>query len=124
MPHPGSRHPDSGPAPATESAHRARGGRLRALVADALDLPKDLLFDLPRITLVGALQFTVENHRGLLEFLPDRVAIGTNGGRVVVTGQQLTVGVVRDGEIIVTGRLEAVRFETPAATTPAPRGRA
>ena len=115
MPQPGSRQPDSGPAPAAESAHRARGARFRAAAADALDLPKDLLFDLPRITLVGALQFTVENHRGLLEFLPERVAIGTNGGRVVVTGQELSVGVVRDGEIIVTGRLEAVRFEGPEA---------
>ena len=122
MPQPGSRRPDADPAPAAQGPRRVFGARLRAAVADAFDLPKELVFDVPRITLVGALQFTVENHRGLLEFLPERVAIGMRGGRVVVTGQELSVGVVRDGEIIVTGRLEAVRFEQPTAATPSPPG--
>lgn len=124
MPQPGSRRPDAEPAPSATSPRRDLGARLRTAVANALDLPKELVFDLPRMTLVGALQFTVENHRGLLEFLPERVAIGMRGGRVVITGRELSVGVVRDGEIIVTGRLEAVRFEAPAPGEPVPPPRA
>lgn len=90
------------------------GARLRRALADGLDLPGDIVFDLPRVTVLGHLQLTVENHRGLLEFLPERVAIGTASGRLVVTGTALMVGVVREGEITVTGRLAEVRFEGPA----------
>jgi sporulation protein YqfC len=119
LPQPGSRRPAAAPAPAGGGAGRGGGGglgvRLRTAVADVLDLPRELVFDLPRITLVGALQCTVENHRGLLEFFPERVAIGLPDGRLVVTGRDLTVGAVRDGEIVVTGLVEEVRFERTGA---------
>jgi len=98
--------PDGGPA-----ASPGVGARLRRALTDGLDLPGDIVFDLPRVTLLGHLQLTVENHRGLLEFLPERVAIGTRSGRLVVVGRELMVGVVRDGEITVTGMLTEVRFE-------------
>lgn len=108
-----------GPGPAARPGRRgepvARGaglaGRLRWALATGLDLPSDLVFDLPRVTLLGALHLTVENHRGLLECLPERVAIGTRGGRLVVVGRGLVVGAVRQGEITVSGQLTEVRFE-------------
>lgn len=93
---------------------RRPGDRLRRVLQDGLELPADIVFDLPRLTLLGALQLTVENHRGLLEFLPDRLAISTRAGTVVVEGQDLRVGVVRAGEIVVTGSLRLIRFETEA----------
>ncbi len=89
--------------------------RLRGALIEGLDLPGEIVFDLPRITLLGQLQLTVENHRGLLEFLPERVAIGTRDGLLVVLGRDLRLGVVRDGEITVTGLLTEVRFERPGA---------
>jgi len=91
------------------------GQRLRGALADALDLPRDMVLDLPRITLLGALHLSVENHRGLIAFAPGEVAIATAGGRLLVAGEDLAIGVARPGEITVTGRLSAVRFE-PAAS--------
>ena len=87
------------------------GLRLRAALAQALDLPRDLVLDLPRLTLLGPLHLSVENHRGLLEFRSEQVAIATAAGRLVVLGSDLAVGVVREGEITVTGRLSSLRFE-------------
>lgn len=43
--------------------------RLRALrseLADFFELPKDILLDLPRLTLLGNLRLVIENHRGLI----------------------------------------------------------
>ena len=36
--------------------------------AKILDLPQDVVQDLPRITMIGNVQLYVENHRGVLHF--------------------------------------------------------
>jgi sporulation protein YqfC len=121
LPQPGTRRSAEEAAPAAGARSRAPAGwpaRLRAALGQALDLPRDLIFDLPRVTLLGNLQLSVENHRGLLDFRPDRVAIATRLGHLVVVGADLTIGAVREGEITVTGILAAVRFE-PAEPGPA-----
>ena len=33
-----------------------------------LDIPKDVILDLPKITVIGDIQLYVENHRGIIEY--------------------------------------------------------
>jgi sporulation protein YqfC len=101
-----SEDPRTGDGPRIDPA---RGGLLRRLTR-VLDLPQDLVFDLPRITVVGRLQMTVENHRGLVEFSPTRVVIGSPQGRIVILGQELHIGVIHEEEITVAGQLRSIRF--------------
>ncbi len=84
---------------------------LRGQMADWLDLPRDVVLDVPRITLIGDVQLAVENHRGLLEYNSERIAVGTPGGRLAVTGRDLVIGTVSGEAITVRGRIEALRFE-------------
>ena len=57
--------------------------KLRKWTATILDLPQDVALDLPRITMIGGLQLTVENHRGILHFSPHQpeVGYGSRGAR-------------------------------------------
>jgi sporulation protein YqfC len=98
---------------ATRDDERSRRGIVPFLarLVETLDLPKDLVFDLPRITIVGGLQVTVENHRGLVEFTPTRVTVATRDGRIVIEGRELGIGVVHEEEITVTGELASVTFQ-------------
>lgn len=88
-----------------------RQHRLRAVLVGGLDLPPELVFDLARLTLVVPLQLTVENHRGLVAFAPDRVVVATASGRIAVSGRDLRIDGVRQGEIIITGELFGLMFE-------------
>jgi sporulation protein YqfC len=81
---------------------------------EGLGLPLDLARDLPRITVLGGLVVTIENHRGLVEFQPTRVAVSTAHGRVVLTGDDLSVRVAHPDEIVVTGRLAAIALRPQA----------
>ena len=85
-------------------------------MVDALDVSADLVFDVPRLTLIGSLQLVVENHHGLLAFAPTRVVIGTRAGCIVVEGSDLDLAAVREGEIVVRGCVTGVAF----APLPAP----
>ena len=82
-----------------------------ARLTDALDLPRDLVFDLPRITIVGGLQMTIENHRGLVEFSPTRVTVNTGQGRIVIAGEELHIGVVHAEELTVAGQLHSITLQ-------------
>ena len=89
----------------------ARRTAWRQRLADLFDLPRDVVLDLPRISVIGDLQLLLQNHRGLLEYLPDRVVVAMKDGRLVVRGEDLVIAGVTGEELIVTGRLHAVEFQ-------------
>jgi sporulation protein YqfC len=91
-------------------ARKAEGAAHR--LAERLELPKDVFFDLPRVVLIGNLQVSVENHRGLLSYDGKTLALALQSGRLVVRGQDLVVGFVGSSEMTVTGKLEAVEFHS------------
>jgi len=87
-----------------------RTRKLKEALADALELPRDVALDLPRLTFIGNLQVSIENHRGLIEYTGERVRVGMNVGQVIITGTDLVISFVRDEDLLVTGKLRAIQF--------------
>lgn len=83
---------------------------LRAKVVGALELPSDVALDLPRLTIIGTLQVTIDNHRGLIEYSPEQVRVGMNTGQLIIRGAELKLSFVRDEDLLVTGKLKSVEF--------------
>lgn len=89
--------------------------RLREKVANLFELPGDVVLDISRITLTGAMQMLVENHRGLVEYNPGRVTLGVPRGEVTIEGEDLLIGSISPEEITITGRITGLRFSTSGA---------
>ncbi len=85
--------------------------RWRRRLGEILDLPQDIALDLPRVTVLGDLQVTVENHRGVIRYAPEEVVIAMAGGRVAVRGRDLSLTVISSFGVTITGLVGAVRFE-------------
>lgn len=83
---------------------------LRRFLSRFLELPEDLLLDLPRLTMIGNLQVLIENHRGLIAFRPEFVMVETSKGPLEVRGQDLHIGAVDREAIVVTGAIGSVQF--------------
>jgi sporulation protein YqfC len=83
----------------------------RELLADKLELPKDVVLDLPRLVVVGNLQLIIENHRGIVEYTADQVVVAGHKGRLRIGGSQLTIGSIQEDLIIVTGELRSIVFD-------------
>lgn len=79
-------------------------------IADLLELPRDIVLDLPKITLVGNLQLYIENHKGIIEYSTGLIRINTKSGILVVTGSDLIIRTIVIEEIIVVGRIDKVEF--------------
>jgi sporulation protein YqfC len=89
----------------------AKGERLKAKVADILDLPRDLLADLFRLTLAGRGQLFIENHKGIILYQPDLIRLSVRGGEVIVRGRDLQVRFVYTAEMYIEGRIDTIEVE-------------
>ena len=83
---------------------------IKETVSELLELPKDIILDLPRITLVGNLQLYIENHRGLIEYSNQRIRIYTKNGIIRIIGKNLVIKTVIKEEIIIVGLIEHIEF--------------
>jgi len=79
-------------------------------LAHFLELPKELVMGLPRITVLGDIQVVVENHRGIIEYTTERVRIATSIGELRVTGTGLALRTIFPEEIAVDGKIRSIEL--------------
>lgn len=80
-------------------------------VANALDLPHDIVLNIPRVTLTGKIAVVLENHKGIVEYHREIVRVNTPIGIVVVKGGDLSIKTIIADEITVEGTIRSVEFE-------------
>ena len=79
-------------------------------MAEKLDLPKEVVLDLPLVSMVGQDEVTVENHKGLLEYSAETIRIATGAGRLLLTGEGLELKQMLAACIVVKGRIFRLEF--------------
>ena len=79
-------------------------------LSDTLEIPGEILPDLPRIILLGDFRLVVENHRGIGLYQSDSVKIATGCGDLVVRGRDLVVKNILPEEISVEGQIRELSF--------------
>lgn len=84
--------------------------KIRKWTVEALDLPNDLVFDLPRLTWVGGKQLYIENHRGIVHFSPEALHLRTKGGTLEVQGSGLLIKEIMPEEIVVEGKITGFNY--------------
>jgi len=88
---------------------------LGRLFGSVLDLPQDVYMDLPRVTIVGCEEVSIENTRGVLHFSDTELVIELAHRVLRITGENLSLRNIQSGEIAVNGRVFALVFESVSA---------
>ncbi|MDR3592410.1 MAG: sporulation protein YqfC [Negativicutes bacterium] len=89
---------------------RRRKGNLQVL-AGLLEIPQDIVLDLPRVTMLGNKQVLVENHKGIIEYTDSLLRIRLNQGELVVVGENLVLGSLQPELLFIEGVISAVRYD-------------
>ncbi|MGI6558740.1 MAG: sporulation protein YqfC [Limnochordia bacterium] len=90
------------------AAPKRRSWRRR--LSDLLGLPKEVTLDLPRMSITGHDHLTVENHKGILEYGPERIRIGLAGGEMIIDGVDLHLAALCREEAVIHGPIRSIRF--------------
>lgn len=88
-----------------------RKGNLQAMAA-FLEIPPDIVLDLPRLTMLGNKQLLVENHKGIIEYTPELVRIKLSEGELTVAGSGLSLGNLQAEHILVEGVIKVIEYGT------------
>ncbi len=83
---------------------------IRKNVTEALELPKEIMLNLPLISLIGQEEVTIENYKGILEYSQETVRIGTAEGILQLEGRELCLKQLSAECMVVTGCVESIRF--------------
>ncbi len=78
------------------------------LAMQMLEIPKDTLHNVPRITIIGNMQVVIENYQSIEEFADDRIRIKAVNRDVTVRGEQLVIRSIVPEEVIIEGIIKGV----------------
>ncbi|MGI6129500.1 MAG: sporulation protein YqfC [bacterium] len=87
-----------------------RGVRFGRKLAEFLEIPQDIVLDLPRLTLVGNIEVTLENHRGIIEYTPKELRLALPEGELIVSGEELVLISLAPEEVVIRGRIKSLEL--------------
>ncbi len=84
--------------------------RFRKWALEKMELPPDVMMDLPRVTIIGQLHIYIENHRGLLAFSDKEVRLLLKQGQILIKGNSFIIKTILPEEILLEGKINEVLY--------------
>lgn len=80
------------------------------VMADLLEIPRDLVLDLPKLTVIGRTEIHLQNHRGIIEYGLNRVRINLSRGYLEVEGEAFEIKALLPDEVFILGEIRSIKF--------------
>ena len=85
--------------------------KLSESLAELAGLPKDVVMDLPKISVSGDREIFIENHKGLVLYSPGEIRVRMKGGIITVKGVGLSIISIEYNNILINGLFKGVFYE-------------
>jgi sporulation protein YqfC len=82
----------------------------KSKLADLLEIPEELIDDVPKITLTSNRRLLIQNYTGMLEYDRQIIRINTKIGVVKIEGKKLDVENITSEEVAVIGNITGLSF--------------
>lgn len=79
-------------------------------VADFLEIPRDLVLDLPKITITGRNELYIQNHHGIIEYNPGLLRINISRGFLEIEGKNLEIKALMPEEMNICGEIFSLKY--------------
>jgi sporulation protein YqfC len=79
--------------------------------AERLDLPKDIIMNLPKISVVGNKEIVIENHKGIIVFEENEIRVNSSIGLITIKGKKLEILFMEGKTLILKGKFCEVIYE-------------
>lgn len=83
----------------------------KEVIAEKLDFPRDVILNIPKITITGDNEITIENHKGIILFNDEEVKINSGVGLISINGRRFEIRFIGGSTITITGKFKSVTYE-------------
>jgi len=84
--------------------------KIKKGVSSVLELPKEIVLNLPLVTLVGNEDLTIENYKGVIEYTDEKVRIGSSAGVIKIEGKRLLLKRISKENILLGGKITIIEY--------------
>lgn len=85
--------------------------RAKETIANKLELPKDILLDLPKITILANSEINIENHKGVVIFDEEEIKINSKVGPISIYGKNFKILFIGGNTITLSGNFRSIVYE-------------
>ncbi len=83
-------------------------------IAEKLNFPKNIMLNIPKITVTGDNEIEIENHRGIIFFGEEEVKINSNVGLISIKGCGFEILFIGGNTIIISGKFKSILYDNYA----------
>lgn len=87
------------------------GRKILEKAAKKLDFPTDVAAGLPRLSMNGFSEITLDRHKGIAEYERDRIVVRLSIGLVTIHGEALEVRLMHRDGLTICGKLTGLSFD-------------
>lgn len=80
-------------------------------VNQILELPREVIEEVPKFTIINFDEILIENYKGILEYEEFYIKLRTKIGLINVNGFNLTLEQVTEDDISIKGKIESISIE-------------
>jgi len=86
------------------------GKNIKKIFTKFLEVPKEVVVDLPVITMMGNEELNIENYKGVIEYSEERIRINTTKGVIKIEGRAMLLKQITDEDIQIIGTIIKIEF--------------
>ncbi len=83
---------------------------IKELISQKLEIPADVVMDIPKITIVGENEVFIENYVALCECKNNIISLKYKGGIIEISGENLIIRAIGEGDIMIFGKIACVKL--------------
>ncbi len=84
--------------------------KIREGIAQVLEFPKEVVLDLPKLTMAGDRELYLENYKGIVEYTAEVIRLNLGERELKITGRNLGIRSIESEDITVYGIIQTVEF--------------
>lgn len=89
---------------------KKKDSNIKATVADMLELPKEILLNIPLLTIIGREQLSIENYNGIVEYTDEQIRLNTSCGVLKIQGKNLSIKEITSENMDIYGIIFSLEY--------------
>ncbi|MDR1533288.1 MAG: sporulation protein YqfC [Clostridiales bacterium] len=93
-----------------KSAPKVTARGIKNKVTALFELPREIVLNLPLITITGNEEISVENYKGVIEYSEERIRINTSCGVLRIEGRKLLLKQITAEMMTISGAVTRLEY--------------
>lgn len=84
---------------------------VKRALSEKLDISKDIILEVPKITIIGKEEITIEHHKGIIVFEKNIIRVNTKIKVIKIAGENFEIIYIGESTLSIKGEFISIEYE-------------